>query len=163
MQYVHVTNLKGFKNLINIESTGEYDDVRGFICASSMNCKHFVEGDKYQILTIIEGEPIEKFSGDIGFYGGSPRNTQWDEIHVKNGFHLVGLYIPNIPNYWDDFTLQKTAFAKYFALNYIDFYIDVVFQEGIPQNVKDKFNEFYDNCYNLTDDELQAIFEEENI
>ena len=162
MEYIHATNLQGLKNLVDIE-TGkqDYDEQRGYICCSSKSCSRFVEG--YDFLTIIEGEAIENFSGDIGFTGGSARATQWDEIHVANGFHIVGLYIPNKKEYTDDYTLQKTAFAKYYSLNFLDYNLDVIFDNDVEENIKEKFNKFYDSCYELSDEELQEIFEEENI
>lgn len=85
---IHAANIAGIDDLYN------NNDNYNYLCCSSMDCQGFMAR---HILFLVEGEVLAEHWGDTGSDGKnhtglSPKNTEWDEIHIANGFCVHGLY-----------------------------------------------------------------------
>ena len=79
---IHAGNTAGIETLLKGREV-END----YLCCSSVESSSFLDRD---IFFLIEGEVIREFSGDIGWLGGSPKNTPYDEIHIGE-YKVVGI------------------------------------------------------------------------
>ena len=83
MGYIHSARIGGIENLFSDFEKRN----KTHLCCSSTDCQGFLARD---VLMIVEGKAVREYSGDVGWIGGSARNTAWDEIHVEN-FEVVGI------------------------------------------------------------------------
>ena len=83
---IHSANPAGIETLLN--GTEEFD----YLCCSSTSCPGFFRN----LLFTVEGEILRQFGGDVGAGSLDPEknmgaNTPWDEIHIENGYKVIGI------------------------------------------------------------------------
>lgn len=83
---VHGANTAGIERLL--AGQFEEDSRSEYLCCSSMECSSFLDRD---ILFLVEGEVLREYSGDVGWVGGTPKNTPYDEIHLAPQYEVVGI------------------------------------------------------------------------
>lgn len=151
--YVHSTTPEGLIELLNRQDHPMHQEE--YLSVSSVGCSKYIEKGYETVYVLVECPDEDvRFSaiGDVGWEGGDPRNTTYDEIGL-NSYDVKKIIVPKY--YRDNKKATGMAIVAQMILrDEMDIDIPIECDPKVRETVHQELEEMWDD-----DEEIETYYE----